>query len=93
MAGTPDPVRGDEVFALIVATNPPVDPTKTAEDILAYSLSRLAYYKAPGYIAFVDALPLTSTNKIKRGDLKALVASLIDNPATQDVRALKRRTK
>ncbi|MBL4837261.1 MAG: AMP-binding protein [Kordiimonadaceae bacterium] len=93
VAGTPDPVRGDEVFALVVATNPPVDPTKTAEDILAYSLSRLAYYKAPGYIAFVDALPLTSTNKIKRGDLKALVASLIDNPATQDVRALKRRTK
>ncbi|MBV1901555.1 MAG: hypothetical protein KUG56_07780 [Kordiimonadaceae bacterium] len=93
VAGTPDPVRGDEVFALIVATEPPVDPSKTAEDILAYSLSRLAYYKAPGYIAFVDALPLTSTNKIKRGDLKALVASLRDNPATQDVRALKRRTK
>lgn len=93
VAATPDPVRGDEVFALIVTQHTPSDPQALAEDILAYSLSRLAYYKAPGYIAFVDALPLTSTNKIKRGDLKPLVEALRDNPETHDIRALKKRIK
>ncbi|MCK5923308.1 MAG: AMP-binding protein, partial [Methylococcales bacterium] len=93
IASTPDPVRGDEVFALIVTNDNDINPQKLAEDILAYSLSRLAYYKAPGYIAFVDSLPLTSTNKIKRGELKTLVADLIDNPTTLDMRSLKKRTK
>ncbi len=93
IAAAPDPVRGDEVFAIIVTKGKPSDERKLAEEILSYSLSRLAYYKAPGYIAFVDALPLTSTNKIKRGDLKTLVAELIDKPTTLDMRALKKRTK
>ncbi len=93
IAPTPDPVRGDEVFALIVTKNPTGSPQELANDILTYSLSRLAYYKAPGYIAFVDHLPLTSTNKIKRGDIKTLVSNLIDQPTTLDMRALKKRTK
>jgi acyl-coenzyme A synthetase/AMP-(fatty) acid ligase len=37
---------------------------------------QLAYYKAPGFIAFVDALPLTATQKIQRGVLKTLAAEL-----------------
>ncbi|MEE9272722.1 MAG: AMP-binding protein [Robiginitomaculum sp.] len=93
IAATPDPVRGDEVFALIVTKNIPDDQQALAKNMLAYSLSRLAYYKAPGYIAFVDSLPLTSTNKIKRGELKTLVSDLIDRPTTLDMRALKKRSK
>ncbi len=91
VAATPDPMRGDEVFALIV-TNAAAPGRSLAEDIVKFSLSRLAYYKAPGYIAFVDALPLTSTNKIKRGDLKALVKDLQQQATTIDVRALKKRS-
>ena len=34
---------------------------------------RLAYYKPPGYVAFVDSLPSTSTRKVQRGELKDLV--------------------
>ena len=30
-----------------------------ARELVAWCLSRLAYYKAPGYVAFVDALGLT----------------------------------
>ena len=46
-------------------------------------------YKAPGYIAFVSELPLTSTQKIQRGELRNLVASLI--ASAHDTRTLKRR--
>jgi len=51
---------------------------------------RVAYYKVPGYIAFVDALPLTSTQKIQRGKLKTLVARLLTDPATVDTRSMKK---
>ncbi|PHS42410.1 MAG: ATP-dependent acyl-CoA ligase [Robiginitomaculum sp.] len=93
VAATPDKVRGDEVFALVVTNDTSTPKTDLAEDIVKFSLSRLAYYKAPGYIAFVDSLPLTSTNKIKRGDLKALVKDLRQHAATIDVRSLKKRSK
>ena len=58
---------------------------------MEWCLGRLAYYKAPGYVMFVDAVPLTSTNKIQRGALKTLAASLLDDPGCVDTRALKKR--
>ena len=30
------------------------------------SLERLAYYKAPGYLLFLDTLPVTSTQKVQK---------------------------
>jgi acyl-CoA synthetase (AMP-forming)/AMP-acid ligase II len=91
VAPTPDPVRGDEVFACVV-----VQPDKTpgaalAEDIVRWSLSRLAYYKAPGYVAFVPTVPVTSTQKIQRGGLKELVTASLGTPSCIDTRAMKKR--
>ena len=62
-----------------------------AEDIVRWSLSRLAYYKAPGYVAFVPAVPLTSTQKIQRGGLKELVAASLGTSSCTDTRAMKKR--
>ncbi|MET3845118.1 AMP-binding protein [Bradyrhizobium sp. OAE829] len=95
VAPAPDPVRGDEVFACVVSDGDPPDAAsrnKIAADLVAWSLSRLAYYKAPGYVAFVSALPLTSTQKIQRGALKELVIATIDSEMCVDTRPLKRRT-
>jgi acyl-CoA synthetase (AMP-forming)/AMP-acid ligase II len=87
VAPTADPVRGEEVFACIVTNS---TPTATlARDIAAWCVERLAYYKAPGFIAFVQELPLTSTQKIQRSELRTLVASL--SATAHDTRALKRR--
>lgn len=87
VAPTPDLVRGEEVFACIVA-GAKADAT-LARDITAWCVERLAYYKAPGFIAFVAELPLTSTQKIQRGELRRLVASL--TATAHDTRDLKRR--
>jgi len=38
------------------------------------------------------ALPLTSTQKIQRRELKELAERLVQNPATVDTRAMKKRT-
>ncbi len=93
---TPDQLRGDEVLALIVGHAPIAAPAATAQtalaaDIVAHCLARLAYYKAPGYVAFVDALPLTVSQKISRGELKALAAALPGQAHCIDTRALKKR--
>jgi acyl-CoA synthetase (AMP-forming)/AMP-acid ligase II len=91
VAPTPDPVRGDEVFACVVVQPDAVAGTALAEDIVRWSLSRLAYYKAPGYVAFVPAVPLTSTQKIQRGGLKELVAASLGTSSCIDTRAMKKR--
>jgi len=90
VAATPDAVRGDEVAALIV-----VDPADrnaaTAEAISTWALGEMAYYKVPGWIAFVDDLPRTPTEKILRAALKTQVVEAMARGAFFDLRALKRR--
>ena len=73
VAATPDPVRGDEVLACIVlreGAEHAARPSSIATSIVAHALERLAYFKAPGYVAFVDALPLTASQKVQRGELR-----------------------
>lgn len=92
VAAVPDAVRGDEVFGMIVLSGEqPTDAAALAEEITVWALGQLAYYKPPGYIAFVTELPLTPTNKIKRGDLKEAIRALFDGGDYVDVRHLKKR--
>ena len=94
IAPAPDPVRGEEVYACVVskaALPDAVSRQQIAADIVAWSLSRLAYYKAPGYVAFVPTVPLTSTQKIQRGALKELVTTTIGSELCVDTRSLKKR--
>ncbi|WP_187435926.1 ATP-dependent acyl-CoA ligase [Bradyrhizobium hipponense] len=90
VAATPDQVRGDEVAAVIIAEQGGADRA-LAEAIVRWSLEQMAYYKAPGWICFVDRLPLTATEKIQRGGLKDFVAKLMHDGAFFDLRELKRR--
>jgi acyl-CoA synthetase (AMP-forming)/AMP-acid ligase II len=93
VAAAPDDVRGDEVLACIVRRDPVPDEDlqQLAAMITQHSLQQLAYYKAPGYVAFVDALPLTPSQKVQRAQLKALAALLPGQPQCVDTRVLKRR--
>ena len=88
VAAVPDALRGDEVFACLTVNDP--SPQK-AEELARWALGQMAYYKVPGYIAFVDALPLTATQKIQRGDLKRRALELRDNPGTVTLTHLKKR--
>ena len=79
VAATPDPVRGDEVLACVVLRDD-VDASQRAQiaqSIVQHALAQLAYYKAPGYVAFVDALPLTTSQKVQRGELRTMAAALV----------------
>ena len=89
VAAVPDEIRGDEVFACLVVDEP---SAALAEKIASWCQDQMAYYKAPAYIAFVDALPLTGTQKIQRGELKALAARLREDPATAQLGHFKKRS-
>ncbi|MGB7318968.1 MAG: AMP-binding protein [Planktotalea sp.] len=89
VAAVADEMRGDEVFACIVPEGQ-ASP-ELAQEITRWCLTQLAYYKAPGYVAFVEELPVTATQKLQRATLKTLASSLLSDPATIDTRALKKR--
>jgi fatty-acyl-CoA synthase len=61
--GVPDPKYGEDVAAWIIL-KPGV--AATAEDIIAYCRDRIAHYKVPRYVRFVDALPMTVTGKAQK---------------------------
>lgn len=88
VAAVPDALRGDEVFACLCVADP---GPATAEAIVTWCLDQMAYYKAPGYVAFVDALPLTATQKIQRATLKQTALRLLDDPGTIATGHLKKR--
>ena len=93
VVAAPDEIRGDEVFACIRRKSGSADSgdaQSLAEELVRYCLKRLAYFKAPGYVAFVDALPHTTTEKLDRAALKLLAADLLDRADCLDTRALKR---
>jgi acyl-coenzyme A synthetase/AMP-(fatty) acid ligase len=82
-----DEIRGDEVFAFVI----PKDTAPDAERIFRHCAEHLTYFKTPGYIAFVDSLPLTASQKVSRGDLKKMAAESVANKACFDLRNLKKR--
>jgi len=91
MRRSPRRTAREEVLACIVSSEPILDMASEAAAIVALVLAELAYFKAPGYVAFVDALPLTATNKIQRGELKTWARWLPGTPGCIDTRHLKQR--
>ena len=45
----------------------PADPAITEADVIAYAKSRLAAYKVPKTVEFVDAIPRSEATKVSRG--------------------------
>jgi len=93
VAATPDALRGDEVLACVVTHEAvaPGERAALAADIVKHALTRLAYYKAPGHVAFVEALPLTASQNIQRACLRELARALPGETHCIDTRGMKRR--
>lgn len=93
VAPTPDELRGEEVLACIVLRAHVRNASRPAlaESIVRWALRELSYHKVPGWVAFVDHLPLTATEKLNRGELKSMARALPGTPACIDMRLLKQR--
>lgn len=94
VSAVPDEVRGDEVMACVVPRGPVRESERDsfARDLVEFCLARLAYFKAPGYVALCERLPLTATEKIQRAQLKELGRTRLETGACIDLRSMKRRS-
>lgn len=87
-----DELREEEVLACVVARTP--NPTKEVADALVhYCLERSAYYKAPGWIHFVQILPTTGTQKIQKHNIYPKGIDPRQLEEVLDMRTLKRRPR
>jgi len=68
--GKDDAARGQIVKALIVLQPGQVASTSLVEEIQAHVRGRLAPYEYPREIEFLDALPMTTTGKVQRKELR-----------------------
>jgi malonyl-CoA/methylmalonyl-CoA synthetase len=64
VAGVPSERWGEEVTAFVVAAAP-----VEAADLIAYARARLAAYKCPRRVRFLDALPRNAMGKVQRSEL------------------------
>ena len=85
----PDAVRDEEVMACVVLGAGHSRSREVALKIQDWCLERLAYFKAPGHIAFVDSLPTTATNKVQKAKLADFALNAADS---HDLRERKKRT-
>lgn len=67
VVGVPDPLMGEDVLAFVVLKP---GARATAEDVIAFCQGRLAKYKCPKRVRFVDALPKSPVGKILRKELR-----------------------
>ena len=65
--GTPDERLGEVGLALVVRKP---DAPLTVDDVLAFSRERLANYKVPRRVEFVDALPRNLAGKVLKTELR-----------------------
>lgn len=68
--GVPDPVRTEVVKAFVIPSPGTTPSPELAEQLRDSVRSRLAKHEVPRMIEFVDALPMTTTGKIMRRELR-----------------------
>ena len=86
----PDDIREEEVFACIVLTDEAEKP-HAAETLFAHCNAELAYFKAPGWMLFVETLPTTGTQKIQKHQIFADGRDPCASDGVIDLRARKKR--
>jgi fatty-acyl-CoA synthase len=61
--GVPDPKYGEEIMAWIKVK---ADEQLTEEEVKAFCKGKIAHYKVPRYVKFVEVFPMTVTGKIQK---------------------------
>lgn len=70
VVGVPDPKYGEELCAWIKLR---AGQTTTADEIRQYCKQKLAHYKTPKYVKFVEHFPQTVTGKIQKFKIRDLM--------------------
>jgi acetyl-CoA synthetase len=72
VVGAPDPVRGQVVKAFVVLTKGTQPSDELVKEIQSYVKTHTAPYKYPRQVTFIDAMPKTTSGKIRRTVLREM---------------------
>ncbi len=75
VVGVPDETRGEVVAAAVTLAAGYEPSEETRETIVSYAREQLSAHEYPRRLVFVDELPKTASDKIKRSDLQELFDS------------------
>jgi acetyl-CoA synthetase len=70
VVGSPDPVRGEIVKAFVQLREDVSPSPELARELADYVRTRLSAHEYPRQIEFIDELPMTTTGKVRRLDLR-----------------------
>jgi acetyl-CoA synthetase len=70
--GAPDPVRGEVVKAFVQLHPGGAGTPELARDLQAWVRTRLSAHEYPREIEFIETIPVTTTGKVRRADLRQL---------------------
>ena len=59
---------------------PEVSGEALARDLLDYGRGRIASFKLPRHVLFIEELPMTSSGKVRKAELRALAAARLGEP-------------
>ena len=69
-----------------------ISPSESAPELFNWCYERMAYYKAPGWVLFVDSLPTTGTQKVQKAQIFPAGTDARREPGAIDLRPLKKRS-
>ncbi len=72
--GVPDEKYGEELMAWIVLEK---DTTMTEQEVRDYCTGKIARYKIPRYISFVESVPMSVTGKIQKFKMKEMAIEML----------------
>ena len=78
--GIPDEFYGEEIMAWIQLHE---DTTATEEEIREFCKDRIAHFKIPKYIWFVDEFPMTVTGKLQKFRMREIALEQLNPEAQQ----------
>ena len=91
--GAPDDIREEEVFLVVVPVDGATRGPELANSIFEYAMANISYYKAPGYILFVDSIPRTASQKTMKHAIFPAGFDPRTAPGVIDLRERKKRPK
>ncbi len=89
----PDEMRDEEVMACVIPTSDAARDEATARSIVEWCLERMAYYKVPGWVLFLDELPVTATNKVRKTSIAEMGGDPRKRDTAFDLRPMKKPAK
>jgi crotonobetaine/carnitine-CoA ligase len=89
----PDELREEEVMACIVPMPGITPDSQLADAVFAWTYEKLAYYKPPGWILFVDSLPTTGTQKVQKTQIFPVGDDPRQRRGVVDLRQRKKRRR